>query len=506
MTCSNREVCGSKPQEVAMSSSRRVTDRALVGGEWVAARSGREIEVRNPSDDTLIASVPEGDASDTTAAIDAAQEALPEWRALPGAERARMLRRLYELMMRDQERLAEIITLEVGKPLAESRGEIGYAAGFIEWSAEEAKRIYGETVQAFVPDKRILVLRQPIGVSAAITPWNLPSAMITRKLGPALAAGCTMIVKPASKTPLSALALGELSVEAGLPPGVVNIVTGKADVMAATLLSDARVRMLSFTGSTEVGKRLMVLAAEHVTRLGLELGGHAPVLVFDDADLDLAVAGALASKYRNAGQTCICANRVYVQAGIHDRFIEALTRASEALSVGDGFQPGTHIGPLVDDRAVAKVEEHVADAISHGATVVTGGKRLPPPEGHADRFFAPTVITGVRPGMAIMTEETFGPVAPVVRFEDEADAIAMANDTPYGLAAYLYTRDASRLMRVAEGLEYGIVGVNDGLPSTPQAPFGGVKESGLGREGGKWGLEEYLETKFVSWKIEQREG
>ena len=353
-----------------------------------------------------------------------------------------------------------------------------------------------------MPDKRILVLRQPIGVSAAITPWNLPAAMITRKLGPALAAGCTMIVKPASKTPLTALAIGELCVEAGVPAGVVNIITGKAGDIAEALLADARVRALSFTGSTAVGKRLMVLAAQHVTRLGLELGGHAPVLVFDDADLDLAVAGALASKYRNAGQTCICANRVYVQGGIHDRFVEALSAASEALTVGDGFTPGTEIGPLVDDRAVAKVEEHIAGALAGGATIVTGGKRVAPPEGHADRFFAPTVITGVQPGMAIMTEETFGPVAPVVRFEDEADAVAKANDTPYGLAAYLYTRDASRLLRVAEALDYGIIGANDGLPSTPQAPFGGTKESGLGREGGKWGLDEYLETKFISWKLD----
>jgi succinate-semialdehyde dehydrogenase/glutarate-semialdehyde dehydrogenase len=502
MTCSNRAAIRAAAQETKMPTSGRVADRALIGGQWVAAQSGREIEVRNPSDDSLIASVPQADAADTKSAVNAAEAALPGWRALPGVERARMLRRLYELMIRDQDRLAEIITLEVGKPLAESRGEITYAAGFIEWSAEEAKRIYGEMVQAFVPDKRILVLRQPIGVTAAITPWNLPSAMITRKLGPALAAGCTMVVKPASKTPLSAIALGELSIEAGLPAGVVNIIPGKAAEISEALLSDARVRALSFTGSTEVGKRLMVLAAEHVTRLGLELGGHAPVLVFDDADLDLAVAGALASKYRNAGQTCICANRIYVQAGIHDRFVEALVAASESLSVGDGFTPGTHIGPLVDDRAVAKVEEHIAGAIAGGATVMTGGKRLPPPDDHADRFFAPTVITGVQPGMAIMTEETFGPVAPVIRFEGESEAIAKANDTPYGLAAYLYTRDASRLMRVAEALEYGIIGANDGTPSTPQAPFGGVKESGLGREGGKWGLEEYLETKFVSWQLE----
>ncbi len=485
-----------------MRTGEHIVDRALIGGEWVAALSGREIEVRNPSNDALITTVPEGDAPDAKRAIDAADAALPAWRALPGNERAKVLRRLFELMLRDKDRLAELITLEVGKPVAEAGAEIVYAAGFIEWSAEEAKRIYGEMVQAFVPNKRILVLRQPIGVTAAITPWNLPAAMITRKLGPALAAGCTMIVKPASKTPLSALAIGELALEAGVPPGVVNVVPGKAAAIAEALLGDARVRALSFTGSTEVGKRLMVLAAEHVTRLGLELGGHAPVLVFDDADIDLAVAGAVASKYRNAGQTCICANRIYVQAGVHDRFVAALAAATEAMSVGDGFMPDVQIGPLVDDRAVAKVEDHIADALAGGASIVTGGKRVPPPDGHADRFFAPTVVTGVQPGMTIMMEETFGPVAPVIRFEDEADAVAMANDTQYGLAAYLYTRDASRLMRVAEALEYGIVGANDGAPSTPQAPFGGVKESGLGREGGKWGLEEYLETKYVSWGVE----
>ena len=488
-----------------MGTGEHLANRALIAGEWVDAASGREIEVRNPSNDALVTTVPEGDAADAQRAVDAADAALPAWRALPGNERAKMLRRLFDFMMRDQDRLAELITLEVGKPVAESRAEIAYAAGFIEWSAEEAKRIYGEMVQAFVPEKRILVLHQPIGVAVAITPWNLPSAMITRKLGPALAAGCTMVVKPASKTPLSAIAIGELAVEAGVPAGVINVVPGKAAPMAEALLADARVRALSFTGSTEVGKRLLELSAEHVTRLGLELGGHAPLLVFDDADLDLAVAGAMASKYRNAGQTCICANRIYAQAGIHDRFVAALTAATEAMPVGDGFTPGVQIGPLVDDRAIDKVEEHVADAIAGGASVATGGKRLPPPDGHADRFFAPTVLTGVQPGMAIMIEETFGPVAPVIRFEDEADAVRMANDTQYGLAAYLFTRDASRLMRVAEALEYGIIGANDAAPSTPQAPFGGVKESGLGREGGKWGLEEYLETKFVSWRVDPAE-
>lgn len=485
-----------------MQTIEAIQDRALIGGAWVGALAGGGVEVRNPSTDELIATVPEGDAQDATRAIDAAAAALPAWRALTGIERSRHLRRLFDLMMRDQDRLARIMTLELGKPVPEARGEIAYAAGFIEWSAEEAKRVYGEVVQAFVPDKRLIVIRQPIGVTAAITPWNFPAAMIARKLGPALAAGCTMVVKPASKTPLTALALGELAVEAGIPAGVINVLPGKARAIAATLLADPRVRALSFTGSTEVGKELMVMAAQHVTKLGLELGGHAPALVFDDADLDAAVAGAMASKFRNAGQTCICANRVYVQSGIHDRFVAALAAATAGLSVGDGFEPGVVIGPLVDDRAVAKVEEHVADAVAGGATVVTGGRRLPPAPGHADRFYAPTILSGVRPAMRIMTEETFGPVAPVIRFDDEAEAIRMANDTPYGLAAYLFTRDASRLMRVAEALEFGIIGANDGLPSTPQVPFGGFKESGLGREGGKWGLEEYLETKTISWKLD----
>ncbi len=484
-----------------MATPDVVRDRALIGGAWVSASSGRELAVRDPATDASIASVPFCSADDARRAVDAASAAWPAWRDLPGAERARLLRRLFEGMLRDQERLARLMTRELGKPLAESRGEVAYAAGFIEWSAEEAKRVYGEVVPASVPGKRLLVLRQPIGVSAAITPWNFPAAMITRKVGPALAAGCTMVVKPASKTPLSALAIAELAVEAGIPPGVLNVLPGDGADIAAALLADARVRVLSFTGSTEVGKRLMVLAAQHVTRLSLELGGHAPVLVFDDADLDLAVAGTMASKYRNAGQTCICANRVYVQAGIHDRFVAALAVASEALPVGNGMTPGVLIGPLVDDAALAKVEAHVADALAQGASIVTGGRRLPPPEGHADRFFAPTVLSGMRPGMRILAEETFGPVAPVIRFESEAEAVSMANDSRYGLAAYLFTRDASRLMRVAEALEYGIIGANDGLPSTPQAPFGGMKESGLGREGGKWGLDEYLETKLISWGV-----
>ncbi|MFN8622231.1 MAG: NAD-dependent succinate-semialdehyde dehydrogenase [Chloroflexota bacterium] len=485
-----------------MQTRERIQDKALIGGQWVDAVSGRTIEVRNPSTDELIANVPEGGAADVTRAVDAAEAALPAWRALPGSERSKLLRKLYDLMIRDADHLARLMTLELGKPFPESKGEVVYAAGFIEWSAEEAKRIYGETVQAFVPDKRILVMKQPIGVTASITPWNFPAAMITRKMGPALAAGCTMVAKPASKTPLTALALGELILEAGIPAGVANIIPGKAREMSEALLADARVRALSFTGSTEVGKQLMVLAANHVTKLGLELGGHAPFLIFDDADIDKAVAGALGSKYRNAGQTCICANRIYVQAGIHDRFVAALAEKSKQLKVGDGFEAGVNIGPLVDDRAIEKVEEHISDALSNGASIVTGGHRMPKQAGHADRFFEPTVITGVRPGMRIMTEETFGPVAPVIRFEKESEAIRLANDTPYGLAAYVFTRDVSRLYRVVEALEYGIIGANDGLPSTPQVPFGGFKESGLGREGGKWGLDEYLEIKYVSMGID----
>jgi len=393
------------------------------------------------------------------------------------------------------------MTQEQGKPLAEAKGEIAYAAGFIEWSAEEAKRIYGETVQAFVANKRILVLRQPIGVVAAITPWNFPAAMITRKVGPALAAGCTVVVKPASQTPLTAIAIGALAMEAGFPAGVVNILPGVATEIADAWLSDSRVRALSFTGSTEVGKELMTKAAQHVTRLSLELGGHAPFLVFDDADVDAAVAGAIDSKFRNAGQTCVCANRIYVQSGIYDRFAERLTKAVEALKVGPGTEPGVRIGALVDDRAMAKVEEHVANALSLGARIRTGGRRLPQGDGYADRFYAPTVLENVTPAMKVSFEETFGPVAPLIRFDTEEEAIRLANDTPFGLAAYFYTRDASRLVRVAEALEYGIVGANDGLPSTPQAPFGGMKESGIGREGGKWGVEEYLEVKYVSWGL-----
>lgn len=475
-------------------------DRILIDGQWGAAADGREMEVRNPATDALITTVPRCSATDAERAIDAAARAFGEWRARPAAERAAILRRFYDAMMRDQDRLARLMTEEQGKPLAEARGEIAYAAGFVEWSAEEAKRVYGETIPATSANKRILVLRQPVGVAAIITPWNFPAAMITRKIAPALAAGCTVVVKPASATPLTALALGELALGAGVPHGVINIVTGSGGALGEALVEDPRVRAVSFTGSTEVGRELMRRAARNVAKVELELGGHAPFIVFDDADADAAVAGAVASKFRNAGQTCICANRIYVQSGIYERFAERLDVAVSQLRVGDGLAPGVEIGPLIDDRAVSKVEEHLADAIAKGARVRVGGRRLTP-ENLADRFFAPTTIEGVRPGMRINEEETFGPVAPLIRFDTEAEAVKLANDTDFGLAAYFYTRDASRLIRVAEALEYGIIGVNDALPSTPQAPFGGMKGSGLGREGGKYGLDLFLETKYVSWGI-----
>jgi succinate-semialdehyde dehydrogenase/glutarate-semialdehyde dehydrogenase len=482
-------------------TSKLAQDRALIGTRWADGAGGEEIEVRNPATDEILTTVPRCGPADATAAIDAASAALPGWRSRTANDRARLLRNLADAMVRDQERLARLMTLEQGKPLTEARGEVLYAAGFIEFAAEEAKRVYGETVPASAPNKRILVLRQPVGVAVAITPWNFPSAMITRKLGPALAAGCTMVVKPATATPLSAIALGELALEAGIPPGVVNIVPGEGGPLASTFLSDPRVRALSFTGSTEVGKGLMVQAAQHVTRLGLELGGHAPLLVFDDADLDVAVAGALASKFRNAGQTCVCANRIYVQDGIYDEFAAAFAEAVAGLKVGNGLDTGVQIGPLIDDRAVAKVEDHLRDALAGGARIRVGGQRVEPGEGLADRFFAPTVLENVTPTMKVSLEETFGPVAPLIRFTTEAQGVAAANDTVYGLAAYFFTRDLGRTVRVSEALEFGIVGVNDPLPSTPQAPFGGVKESGLGREGGKWGMDEYLETKYVSLAI-----
>ena len=480
-------------------------NRNLIGGDWVGSLSGREAPVTNPATDAPIASVPYGGADDARAAIDAAAEALVGWRATPAMERAKPIRRLADLMMARQEELAELMTLEQGKPLAESRGEIAYAASFIEWAAEEGKRLYGEVIPASHPSKRILVLRQPVGVTAAITPWNFPAAMITRKLGPALASGCTMVIKPAMETPLSAFAIGELAIEAGLPPGVVNVVTGDAKAIGAELLENPIVRKLSFTGSTAVGKLLMAKATHNLTRLSLELGGHAPFIVFDDADLDAAVEGAIASKFVNMGQTCICANRFFVQAVVYDAFAAKLRVAVEALTIGPGTDAGVHVGPLIDDAAVAKVQEHVDDAKAKGAKVLCGGSLAPPAPGLANRFYRPTVLDGLTSDMLINRDETFGPVAPLRRFRDETEAIELANDSIYGLAAYFYTRDAGRLMRVAEALDYGIVGANDGSPSTVQAPFGGMKQSGVGREGGEEALRFFTESRNVCVRIEREE-
>jgi succinate-semialdehyde dehydrogenase/glutarate-semialdehyde dehydrogenase len=473
----------------------------FVSGTFGPARGGRVFGVRNPATLQTIASAADAGTSDVHAAVSAAAAAFPAWRDLAALERARPLRRLAELMVRDAERLADLCSQECGKPLAEARTEVAYAASFLEWYAEEGRRTYGETIPSSDPAKRLMVMKRPCGVAAAITPWNFPLAMVTRKMGPALAAGCTQVVKPAEQTPLSALAIAELSVEAGLPAGVLNVVPGTdAAAIASVFFQRPEVRHVSFTGSTEVGRLLIRQSADRIVRVSLELGGHAPFIVFDDADVDAAVAGAIASKFRNAGQTCVCANRFLVQRGIHDAFVERMAAAVSALTVGDGRAPGTHIGPLIDDAGLAKAEAHVADAVALGARAVTGGKRATVP-GCADRFLQPTLLVGVTPQMRCFREETFGPVAPVTAFDTEAEALHLANDTPYGLAAYVWTRDGGRIMRMSESLEYGIVGVNDALPAVAQAPFGGVKQSGLGREGGRQGIEEYLDLRYVSWRI-----
>ena len=466
-------------------------EACLIGGEWVT--NEHWIDVDDPATGKVIGRVPRMGAAETERAVAAAEKAMGPWAARTAKDRAVVLRRYFDLIMAHQDQLAALLTAEQGKPLTEARGEIAYAASFIEWFAEEAKRVYGDVIPGHAPDKRIIVLKQPIGVVAAITPWNFPAAMITRKIGPALAAGCGVVVKPASQTPFTALALGVLAQEAGLPDGLLNIVTGGSTEIGGVLTSSPVVRKLSFTGSTEVGAKLYAQSAPTIKKLSLELGGNAPFIVFDDADLDAAVAGAIQSKFRNAGQTCVCANRIYVQDGIHDAFVEKLSSATAALKVGPGDGASVEIGPVIDEKAVAKVEAHIADAVSRGATVVTGGHR------HAlgGRFFEPTVVTGVTREMIVTEEETFGPLAPVIRFADEADVIAQANDTPFGLAAYFYARDIGRIWRVAEGIEAGIVGVNTGIISTEVAPFGGVKASGLGREGSKYGIEDYLEIKYV---------
>ena len=458
------------------------------------------IDVRNPATGGLVGSVPNIGHAGTERAIDAAWAARRLWAGTPAGQRGVLLTKLSSLMRRDADRLARLMTMEQGKPLSEAKGEIAYAASFLDWAAEEGKRLNGDIVPASSADKRILVFRQPVGVTAIITPWNFPAAMITRKLGPALACGCTTVIKPAEETPLSALAIGELACEAGIPAGVVNIVTGDPAPIGDALFKDDRVRKLSFTGSTEIGRILMSKASTNLLRLSLELGGHAPFLVFDDADLDLAVPAAVACKFRNAGQTCICANRFYVQAGIAESFTARFAEAVEELRVGNGLDEGVDIGPLINDAAVRKVESHIDDARSKGGSVLVGGERVTV-DGLADRFYAPTVISGMTSEMLVCSEETFGPVAPIATFHDEAEVIDLANASDYGLAAYFFTRDASRLMRVAEALEYGIVGANDGSPSTAQAPFGGMKHSGFGREGGSYAMHEYTELKYVSWRL-----
>jgi succinate-semialdehyde dehydrogenase/glutarate-semialdehyde dehydrogenase len=467
---------------------------ALIGGKWVDAANGATYQVMNPATREPLGTVPAMGVGETRRAIEAAAQAFPAWAAQTAKERAAVLRRWYDLLMANLEDLATLMTAEQGKPFAEAKGEIAYAASFIEWFAEEGKRLYGDVIPGHQADKRILVLRQPIGVVAAITPWNFPLAMITRKAGPALAAGCTFVCKPASQTPYSALAAAALAVRAGVPPGVLNIVTGTdSAAIGGELTSNAVVRKLTFTGSTAIGKKLMAQCAPTMKKLSLELGGNAPFIVFDDADLDAAVLGAIASKYRNTGQTCVCANRLLVQAPVYEAFARKLVQAVTQLRVGDGLKGPTDQGPLIDDRALAKVEQHVADAVSKGARVLHGGRR------HAlgGTYFEPTVLTEATPNMLLAREETFGPVAPLFRFETEGDAIRMANDTEFGLAAYYYTRDLARSWRVAEALEYGIVGLNTGIISTEVAPFGGVKESGIGREGSKYGILDYTELKYV---------
>ena len=467
--------------------------QAMINGRWRDASGKETLAVTNPANGQPLGNVPKMGAGETREAIDAAARALPAWRALTAKERSSILRRWFELMMEHQDDLARLMTLEQGKPLAEAKGEISYAASFIEWFAEEGKRIYGDTIPGHQADKRLLVIKQPIGVTAAITPWNFPSAMITRKAGPALAAGCTMVLKPASQTPFSALALAELANRAGIPEGVFNVVTGSASEVGGELTGNPLVRKLSFTGSTEIGRQLMEQCAKDIKKVSLELGGNAPFIVFDDADLDKAVEGALASKFRNAGQTCVCANRLYVQDSVYDRFAEKLQQAVSKLQIGDGLQPNVTIGPLIDEKAIAKLQEHIADALGKGAQVVTGGKV----HELGGNFFQPTILVDVPGDAKVAKEETFGPLAPLFLFKDEADVIAQANDTEFGLAAYFYARDLGRVFRVGEALEYGIIGINTGLISTEVAPFGGVKSSGLGREGSKYGIEDYLEIKYM---------
>ena len=467
-------------------------EACYIDGKWLAADSNQTIEVTNPASGEVLGTIPKMGADETRRAIDAANAAYPAWRAKTAKERASILRKWFDLMMENQEDLAKMMTAEQGKPFKESMGEIVYAASFIEWFAEEGKRVYGDTIPQHAPGKRIVVTKEPIGVCAAITPWNFPAAMITRKCGPALAAGCTMVVKPATATPYSALALAELAERAGVPAGVFSVVTGSSGAIGGEMTSNPIVRKLTFTGSTEIGKLLMEQCAGTVKKTSMELGGNAPFIVFNDADIDEAVLGAMASKFRNTGQTCVCANRLLVQDGVYEEFSKKLAAAVEEMRVGDGLKGETEQGPMIDMAAVEKVEEHIEDAVAKGAKVISGGSR----HDLGGTFFQPTVLAEVNTDMKVTKEETFGPVAPLYRFETEEQALQMANDTEFGLAAYFYSRDIGRVWRVMEGLEYGIVGVNEGIISTEVAPFGGMKESGTGREGSKYGIEDYLEIKY----------
>ncbi|MGR9319144.1 NAD-dependent succinate-semialdehyde dehydrogenase [Rhizobium leguminosarum] len=475
-------------------SSPLLRDAGYIGGVWTSGDATRTFDVLNPATGELLASLPDMGAAETRAAIDAAHAAQPAWAARPAKERSAILRKWFDLMVANADELAAILTAEMGKPFPEARGEILYAAAYIEWYAEEAKRIYGETIPAPSDDKRMIVIRQPVGVVGTITPWNFPAAMITRKIAPALAVGCTVVSKPAEQTPLTAIALAVLAEQAGIPAGVFNVIVGvDGPAIGRELCGNEKVRKISFTGSTEVGRILMRQCADQIKKVSLELGGNAPFIVFDDADLDAAVEGAIASKYRNAGQTCVCANRLYVQSNVYDAFAAKLAAKVAEMSVGDGFKPGVVIGPLIDAQGLAKVEDHVSDALAKGAKVLTGGKRI---DG-AGTFFTPTVLTGVARGMKVAREETFGPVAPLFRFDTVEDVIQQANDTEFGLAAYFYAGDLKKVWRVAEALEYGMIGINTGLMSSETAPFGGIKQSGLGREGSRHGADDYLEMKYL---------